>query len=146
MLKIFSRTIASFVIRVDVSPFDYVIMKTQYQLTRETDEPLYKKICYKCGNKEYFSCLSCSYWELLSVGALPYKVARRVVVARNEPPPVVAPSPSAPNSSRVSPNHLCVVETLSSVDAWVGVVVIVTSLTHPQSHCRPPGKVTAALG
>ncbi|KAG5526238.1 hypothetical protein RHGRI_032501 [Rhododendron griersonianum] len=80
------------------------------------------------------------------VRALPNVVAWWIVVTSNEPPPVVAPNPSAPKTNRIPPNHLSVVPAHLASSACVRVIVVIGLLSDPQAHRRSPGEVAASFG
>lgn len=69
----------------------------------------------------------------------------RIIVARDEPPTIVASNSSATDMCRVAPNHLCVVETLPT-NTRVGGMNIVGSFIDPKIHGRTTGEIFAALG
>lgn len=84
-------------------------------------------------------------YQIHSVRLLADVVARRGIVAGDEPPAIVAPNPSAPHLHRVPPHHLRVVPALLPRRARVRVVVVERLLRHPQVHRRLPREVATAF-
>lgn len=90
-------------------------------------------------------CMGSMLRNELSVGALAFDVARWIVVADHEHPPVRAFHPRAPEMDRLPPHDLRVVQALAP-DARVRAVVVVRPLGRPELHRLLPAHLPVPLG
>ncbi|KAK4563534.1 hypothetical protein RGQ29_005884 [Quercus rubra] len=61
-------------------------------------------------------------------------ITQRIVAANDKHPPIVALHFGTPKMNRITPHNLSILQALT-IDTFVGLVVIVRLLSHPQIHC-----------